>query len=113
MESQYLESMYVKHVELKLKLIEMDKSMAHRIEDAVERMLAEIAQKHKHIMKCVSYKAIYICSEIHHMIVRADTTVADIYVYDCDGNYVQIIIDPPRNKFNNRIYLHTGAKMQK
>ena len=112
MESHYLESMYVKHVELKLKLIEKEKSMARSIKEAEERMLAEIAQKHRNIMKCVSYKAIYICNEIHHIIVKADTTVADICVYDCDGHYIQFkIIDPPRNKVNNRIYLHTGANI--
>ena len=38
MESRYLESMYVKHVELKLKLIEKEKSMARSIREAEERM---------------------------------------------------------------------------
>ena len=38
MESQYLESIYVKHVELKLKLIEKERAVARSIMEAEERM---------------------------------------------------------------------------
>ena len=38
MESQYLESIYVKHVELKLKLIKKERAVARSIMEAEERM---------------------------------------------------------------------------